>query len=162
MLWLGYFLLVHIPTLAKREVARFLKKVASQVPGLHVVDVDIPVDMLCKDDHKLDQVALGREFHVSLGRTVPIRVHQIDSVVTMLRQKLQAQRWFDQSFQYMRSSSIPKSKFPFIFLIYFFLWLQTSYWIDFGRWEVFVNDDKTRSFLSLEVIAGGLAEVFAS
>lgn len=97
-------------------MARVLKKFASQVPGFHVVDVDVPVDMLCKDDHKLDQVALGREFHISLGRTVPIRVHQIDSVVTMLRQKLQAQRQLDSSFHHMRSSSIPKSKFNNIFL----------------------------------------------
>ncbi|XP_027107272.1 uncharacterized protein [Coffea arabica] len=68
----------------------------------------------------------GREFHISLGRTVPIRVHQRDSVLTMLRQKLQ---------------------------------FQKMYWIDFAKWVVFVNDDFTRSFLSMEVIAGGLAEV---
>lgn len=96
------------------------------MPGLHVVDADVPLDILCKDDHKLEQVALGREFHISLGRTVPIRVHQIDSVVAMLRQKLQ---------------------------------FQKGYWIDFNKWEVFVNDDKTRTFLSLEVVTGGLAEI---
>ncbi|KAJ4839960.1 hypothetical protein Tsubulata_047350, partial [Turnera subulata] len=108
------------------EVALFLKKISSVVPGLHVVDADVPLDILCKDDQKLEQVAVGREFHVSLGRTVPIRVHQIDSVVAMLRQKLQAQK---------------------------------RYWIDFSKWEVFVNDDRTRSFLSIEVLTGGLAEI---
>ncbi|PQM39470.1 U6 snRNA phosphodiesterase [Prunus yedoensis var. nudiflora] len=92
----------------------------------HAVDVDIPLEILRKDEHKLEQVALGREFHISLGRTVPIRVHQIDSLVTMLRQKLQIQR---------------------------------RYWIDFSKWEVFVNDDHTRSFVSIEVIAAGLAEI---
>lgn len=111
-------LVVRIPTMAKREVTRVLKNVASQVPGFHVVDVDIPIDMLCKDDHKLDQVALGREFHISLGRTVPIRVHQIDSVVTMLRQKLQAQRRLDSFFHYMCSSYIPSSNFIHLFNIF--------------------------------------------
>ncbi|KAM2721815.1 hypothetical protein EV2_042834 [Malus domestica] len=73
-------------------MALFLNKLASLVPGLHAVDVDFLLDILRKDEHKLEQVALGREFHISLGRTVPIRVHQIDSLVTMMRQKLQIQR----------------------------------------------------------------------
>ena len=77
----------------------FLKKLSRLVPGLYVVDVDIPLDILTKDDDKLEQVALGREFHISLGRTVPIRVHQIDSVVAMLRQKLQFQRRLDYIFR---------------------------------------------------------------
>ncbi|KAB2596535.1 U6 snRNA phosphodiesterase-like [Pyrus ussuriensis x Pyrus communis] len=101
-------------------MALFLNKLASLVPGLHAVDVDVPLDILRKDEHKLEQVALGREFHISLGRTVPIRVHQIDSLVT---------------------------------------WLQRRYWIDFSKWEVFVNDDQTRTFVSIEVIAAGSAEI---
>lgn len=84
--------IVYIPSVPKKDMALFLKRVARIVPGLHVVDVDVPLDILCKDDAKLEQVALGREFHISLSRTVPIRVHQIDSVVTMLRQRLQFQR----------------------------------------------------------------------
>lgn len=107
-------------------MALFLNRLSSLVPGLHAVDVDVPLDVLCKDEHKLEQVALGREFHISLGRTVPIRVHQIDSLVAMLRQKLQTHR---------------------------------RYWIDFSKWEVFVNDDHTRSFVSVEVITAGLAEI---
>ena len=93
--------IVYIPSSPKKGLAQFLKKVASLVPGLHVVDVDIPLNILCKDDNKLEQIALGREFHISLGRTVPIRVHQIDSVVTMLRQKLQFQRRSDYLFQFI-------------------------------------------------------------
>lgn len=123
---LHVYIPVHIPSEVKKELVQFLRKVTSLVPGLHVVDADIPLNMLLKDDQKLVQVALGREFHISLGRTVPLRVHQIDSVVTMLRQKLQ---------------------------------LQKRYWIDFSKWEVFVNDDQTRSFLSLEIIKGGLTEI---
>lgn len=76
----------------KKELAQFLKKVSSIAPGLHVVDVDIPFHSLCQDDSKLEQLALGRKFHISLARTVPIRVHQIDSILAMLHQKLQSQK----------------------------------------------------------------------
>ncbi|XWS37005.1 hypothetical protein CRYUN_Cryun19dG0006300 [Craigia yunnanensis] len=123
---LHVYIPVYIPSTSKKEMGQFLKRVASLVPDLHVVDIDVPLNTLCKEELKLEQVALGREFHISLGRTIPIRVHQIDSIVTMLRQRLQ----------------FPK-----------------RYWIDFNKWEVFVNDDQTRSFLSLEVVTGGLAEI---
>ncbi|KAE8663348.1 phytochelatin synthetase family protein [Hibiscus syriacus] len=123
---LHVYIPVFIPSVSKKEMGQFLKKVSSFVPGLHVVDIDVPLNVLCKEEHKLEQVDLARKFHISLGRTVPIRVHQIDSIVTMLRQKLQ---------------------------------FQKRYWIDFNKWEVFVNDDKSRTFLSLEVVTGGLAEV---
>lgn len=36
---------------------------------------------------------------------------------------------------------------------------RSRYWIDFDKWEVFINDEGTRTFLSLEVTGGGLAEV---
>ncbi|MCL7039569.1 hypothetical protein MKW94_009215 [Papaver nudicaule] len=123
---LHVFIPVSIPPTSMKNLALFLKRIAKVVPDLHVVDVDIPLSILCKDDQKLEQVALGREFHISLGRTVPIRVHQIDSILAMLRHKL----------------SSPK-----------------QYWIDFDKWDVFVNDVQTRSFLAMEVVAGGLAEV---
>ncbi|KAL6541685.1 hypothetical protein OROGR_011171 [Orobanche gracilis] len=90
---------VTIPLAQRKELALFVKRVASMV---------------------------GREFHVSLGRTVPIRVHQRDSIMAMLRQRLQSRR---------------------------------RYWFDFNKWEVFVNDDRTRTFLSIEVTTGGLAEI---
>ncbi|KAL5973783.1 hypothetical protein ACLOJK_030440 [Asimina triloba] len=31
--------------------------------------------------------------------------------------------------------------------------------MDFSQWEAFVNDDKTRTFLSMEITAGGLSEI---
>jgi len=83
---------VNISSPTKKELSAFLKKVSSRVPNLNVVDVDVPLNILCQNDEKLEQVALGREFHISLGRTVPIRVHQIDSVISMLKQKLHIQR----------------------------------------------------------------------
>ncbi|XP_078148236.1 U6 snRNA phosphodiesterase-like protein [Carex rostrata] len=36
---------------------------------------------------------------------------------------------------------------------------QRQYWIEFDKWEVFVNDDSTRSFLSLEITGTGLQEI---
>lgn len=122
---LHVFIPVHIPPTTRKRLANYMKKIASAVPDLYSVDVDIALNELCKDDQKLEQILLGREFHISLGRTVPIQVHQIDSIVAMLRQKLQSQR----------------------------------YWIEFNKWDVFVNDDLTRSFISLEVTGGGLSEI---
>ncbi|KAL6580656.1 hypothetical protein OROMI_008680 [Orobanche minor] len=109
---------VTIPLAQRKELALFLKRVASVVGELHVVDIDILLSNLIKDEQKFDQVVIGREFHVSLGRAIPIRVHQRDSIMAMLRQRLQSRR---------------------------------RYWIDFNKWEVFVNDDGTRTFLSIEV-----------
>lgn len=37
--------------------------------------------------------------------------------------------------------------------------LENRYWMEFDKWEVFVNDDSTRSFLSLEITGTGLQEV---
>lgn len=83
---------VFIPPSSRKQLVQFLKNVAALVPDLHTVDVDIPLSTLLKEENKFEQLALGREFHISLGRTVPIRVHQRDSVLTMLRQKLESQR----------------------------------------------------------------------
>ncbi|KZV42720.1 hypothetical protein F511_10428 [Dorcoceras hygrometricum] len=123
---LHVYIPVIVPSAQRKDISLFLKRVARLLPVLHVVDVDVPLRDLIKDDQKFDQVVLGREFHVSLGRTVPIRVHQRDSMVGMLRQRLQSHR---------------------------------RYCIDFTKWVVFVNDDYTRTFLSLEVTAGGLTEM---
>lgn len=83
---------VVIPFAIRKELAPVIKRVSSIIPGLHVVDADIPLSDICRDDQRLEQVVLGREFHISLGRTVPIRAHQIESIVLMLRQKLQSQK----------------------------------------------------------------------
>ncbi|KAK4769934.1 hypothetical protein SAY87_030466 [Trapa incisa] len=123
---LHVYIPVHILGPQRSQIILFIKRIAAAVPDLFVVDSDIPLDLLCKDDLKLEQAVLCKEFHISLGRTVPIRVHQIDSVITMLRQKLQSQKRF---------------------------------FIDFSKWEVFVNDNQTRTFLSLEVTRRGLAEI---
>ncbi|PIN05692.1 hypothetical protein CDL12_21763 [Handroanthus impetiginosus] len=123
---LHLYIPVTIPLAPRKELALFLKRVAAAVRELNAVDIDVPLSNLIKDEQKFDQVVLGREFHVSLGRTVPIRLHQRDSMVGMLRQRLRSHK---------------------------------RYWIDFNKWEVFVNDECTRTFLSMEVTTGGLAEI---
>ncbi|XP_015067905.1 U6 snRNA phosphodiesterase [Solanum pennellii] len=123
---LHVYIPVYIPSATRKGLVRFLKKVTAIVPTLYAVDVDVPLSGLLKDEALLEKVVLGREFHISLGRTVPLRVHQINSVVSMLRQRLQFQR---------------------------------RYLIDFNKWEIFVNDDSTRTFMSLEVLEGGLAQI---
>uniref|UniRef100_A0A0D9VIY8 U6 snRNA phosphodiesterase 1 n=1 Tax=Leersia perrieri TaxID=77586 RepID=A0A0D9VIY8_9ORYZ len=117
---------VVIPSEARKHVAHVMKRAASFVPDLYTVDADYALSELCKDEQKLDRVLLSREFHVSLGRTVAIQVHQIESLVAMLRQKFRSQQ---------------------------------RYWMDFNKWEHFINDDCTRSFLSLEVTSTGLPEI---
>nr|GMC89927.1 U6 snRNA phosphodiesterase [Ipomoea batatas] len=122
----NFAIIVHIPSASRKELAQFLERVTALVPGLNAVDVDVPLSSLMRENSKLEQVALGREFHISLGRTVPVRVHQINSIVSMFRQRLHSQK---------------------------------RYWINFDKWEIFVNDDCTRTFLSLEVVKGGLSEI---
>jgi hypothetical protein len=41
-----------------------------------------------------------------------------------------------------------------------FIHVELRYWMEFNKWEHFVNDDCTRSFLSLKVTRTGLPEVF--
>lgn len=48
-------------------------------------------------------------------------------------------------------------EFVLLNLMAFLVW--DRYWIDFNKWEVFVNDEGTRTFLSMEVTTGGKAEV---
>jgi hypothetical protein len=83
---------VVIPFDARKQLTLVMRRVASLVPDLYAVDADYALSELCKDEQKLEKVLLGREFHVSLGRTVGIQVDQIDSLVAMLRQKFQSQQ----------------------------------------------------------------------
>ena len=75
----------------------------------------------------------------------------------MLRQKLQFQRRSDDLFSYMNFTVVVKLDITIFHINTIFL--GGRYLIDFSKWEVFVNDDHTRTFLSMEVITGGLAEV---
>lgn len=47
-----------------------------------------------------------------------------------------------------------------ILFLLLLLTMDNRYWMEFNKWEVFVNDELTRSFLSLEVTGEGLLEVY--
>jgi hypothetical protein len=94
---------VIIPVDARKQLTLVMRRAASLVPDLYAVDADYALSELCKDEQKLERVLLGREFHVSLGRTVGIQVDQIDSLVAMLRQKFQSQQRLAFSQKFMLS-----------------------------------------------------------
>ncbi|KAJ0970650.1 hypothetical protein J5N97_018609 [Dioscorea zingiberensis] len=58
---------VLIQRMVKKQLVLFVKRIAPVIPSLYVVDADIPVSELSKDEEKLEKVLLGREFHISLG-----------------------------------------------------------------------------------------------
>ncbi|EFJ23408.1 hypothetical protein SELMODRAFT_442940 [Selaginella moellendorffii] len=125
---------VNIPvpvTLGARNVLEsLLGKASSMMPQLRGMDDDIVVSFKRRDTTSRSNadsgIQLAKEFHISLSRTVPIRVHQIDTLIPLLRHKFESQKRF---------------------------------WIEFGRWEVYLNDDRSRTFLGLEVVSGGLSDI---
>ncbi|PWZ24619.1 U6 snRNA phosphodiesterase [Zea mays] len=148
---------VVIPSDARKQLALSMKRAASLVPDLYAVDADYALSELCKDEQKLEKVLLSREFHVSLGRPVAVQVHQIDSFIAMLRQKFQPQQQLGYSclvfFFVLFNFCISLS------LMEIFIHVEQRYWMEFNKWEHFVNDDCTRSFVSLEVTRTGLPEI---
>eukprot|EP00250_Pteridium_aquilinum_P001528 c11723_g1_i1 orf=248-1189(+) len=124
----NYSLHVYIPvplsTTAKRQLEPLMKRafsIASELKPLEIELLSHPPSA-----HTIPELKLAKEYHLSLSRTVPIRVHQINSIVAMLQHKFECQKGF---------------------------------WLDLDQWEVFVNDEQTRSFLSLEVLGKGLSEI---
>ncbi|KAG6405189.1 hypothetical protein SASPL_132775 [Salvia splendens] len=94
--------LVYFPVLSRREKQPFFSAAMNE---LLVVDVNISLCNLIGVEQKLTQAVLGREFHVSLGKTVPTQVHQRDSQVAMLRQKLQSHMryWYRMNFAKLKA-----------------------------------------------------------
>lgn len=121
---LHVYIPVPLSSIAKRKLEPLMKKALSISPELEPMDIDSPSHSThaCMS-HELK---LAKEYHISLSRTVPIRIHQIDSIVAMLRHNFESQK---------------------------------GYWLELDQWEVFVNDDQTRSFLSLEVLDRGSSEI---
>jgi len=122
----NYALHVYVPVTltasTQTKLAPYLQKAVSLFPGLKTMEDDDPSASV----KSKQGIKLATEFHISLGRTVPIRIHQVDTMVHMLRRKFEGQKRF---------------------------------WVEFSSWEVFVNDDRTRSFLSIEVVATGYSEI---
>ncbi|KAH7286994.1 hypothetical protein KP509_32G032100 [Ceratopteris richardii] len=116
----NYALHVYIPVplsaLSKWQLEPLIKKAYSIAPELKSMEMD----------EQSQELKLSKEYHISLSRTVAVRLHQINSIVTMLQNKFERQKGF---------------------------------WFELNRWELFINDEKTRSFLSLEVVGKGLVEI---
>ncbi|KAL3700233.1 hypothetical protein R1sor_018255 [Riccia sorocarpa] len=113
---------VTIPSHARGRVLPLVERAFRRFPKLRPLD-DGGVDV-CPDPGMTSK--LDGEYHVSLSRTVPVRMHQIESIVSKLRRRLAS---------------------------------QNRYFIEFGSWEVFTNDERTRTFLSLEVVTASASEV---
>ncbi|KAL2620469.1 hypothetical protein R1flu_000674 [Riccia fluitans] len=119
---LHVYIPVTIPSYARSRVLPLLEKAFKRFPKLcSVEDGSANASPNCALASKLKE-----EYHISLSRTVPVRVHQIESIVSMLRRRLLS---------------------------------QNRYFVEFGSWEVFTNDEKTRTFLSLEIVAAGVLEM---
>ncbi|CAK9870110.1 unnamed protein product [Sphagnum jensenii] len=116
---LHVFIPVALSTVVRSKLVPYLRKAAELFPGLQSMEEDFV-------SPSPRGISLANEYHISLGRTVPIRIHQIDTIVSMLRNKFRGQKQF---------------------------------WMEFGSWEVFINDEHTRSFLSLEIVAVGNPEI---
>lgn len=124
----NYALHVYIPvplsSAAKRQLEPLMKKAFSIASELKPMEIDLLSHP--SSAHMSHEPKLAKEYHLSLSRTVPIRVHQINSIVAMLQHKFECQKGF---------------------------------WLELDQWEVFVNDEQTRSFLSLEVVGQGLSKI---
>ncbi|KAH8932592.1 hypothetical protein BDL97_19G081300 [Sphagnum fallax] len=116
---LHVFIPVALSTVVRSKLVPYLRKAAELFPGLQSMEEDFV-------SPSPRGISLANEYHISLGHTVPIRIHQIDTIVSMLRNKFRGQKQF---------------------------------WMEFGSWEVFINDEHTRSFLSLEIVAVGNPEI---
>ncbi|KAG6543184.1 hypothetical protein Mapa_015433 [Marchantia paleacea] len=119
---LHVYIPVTVPSNAKSKILPLFERAAKRFPDLHLLG-DESADVSAKGAFISK---FGGEYHISLSRTVAVRVHQIDSVVSMLRRRFSS---------------------------------QNRYFAEFGSWEVFTNDERTRTFLSLEVIKAGVCEM---
>eukprot|EP00249_Psilotum_nudum_P017833 c26513_g1_i1 orf=686-1789(-) len=127
----NYALHVYIPvplsSITKRRLEPLIKRASVLAPELQ--SMNVPLYSQCLESKSFlspQGIRLANEYHLSLSRTVPIRIHQIDSVVSMLRQKF---------------------------------YNQKRYWMEFVKWDAFVNDEQTRSFLALEILSTGSSQI---
>lgn len=98
--WLPKHLLYAVPlsSAARHQLEPVTKKISDLAPALQSMEVEVPLFLPAyvksKDPSISHGLKLAKEYHISLSRTVPIRIHQIDSIVAMLRHKLVSQkRW---------------------------------------------------------------------
>lgn len=67
-----------------------MKKAFSIASELKTMEIDLLNHP--SSAHMSHEPKLAKEYHLSLSRTVPIRVHQINSIVAMLQHKFECQK----------------------------------------------------------------------
>lgn len=75
---------------AKRQLEPLMKKAFSIASELKPMEIDLLSHPTSA--HLSREPKLAQEYHLSLSRTVPIRVHQINSIVAMLQHKFECQK----------------------------------------------------------------------
>ncbi|CAM6101406.1 unnamed protein product [Calypogeia fissa] len=129
---LHVYIPVTLPSYASNEVRQLIQRALKAYPGLRVLEEDLAEPSVGDyggmevHSRSSERLKLDMEYHISLSRTVPIRIHHIESITSMLRRKFSS---------------------------------QNRYLAGFDSWEVFTNDEKTRTFLSLEITTAGLLEI---
>lgn len=126
---LHVYIPVNISSIAEKQLAPSIKKAGMLVPELYGIDTDLP---LCSAYLKSND---GAQVHAP----VLARQYHISLSRTVAIRKHQIDSIVAMLRHKLRS--------------------QKRYWIEFGKWEVFINDDQTRSFLAMEVTTGGLSEI---
>ena len=79
---------VLLSSITKARLEPFVKEAFSIAPELQLVESDTP--SFSRQDGM--SPCLAKEYHISLSRTVPILIHQIDSIVSMLQNKFDCQK----------------------------------------------------------------------
>lgn len=90
---LHIYIPVPLSSIVRRQLDPLISKACTLVPELESMEIDLPSHLAhMKSKHIHYSLKLATEFHISLSRTVPIRIHQIDSIVPMLRHKFASQK----------------------------------------------------------------------
>ncbi|BBM97687.1 U6 snRNA phosphodiesterase [Marchantia polymorpha subsp. ruderalis] len=96
---LHVYIPVTVPSNAKSKILPLFERAVKLFTDLHLLGDEI-VDVSAKG---ASISKFGGEYHISLSRTVAVRVHQIDSVVSMLRRRFSSQnRCISRFLQSMR------------------------------------------------------------
>ena len=82
---------VLLSSITKARLEPFMKEAFSIAPELQLVESDTP-SFSRQDGRSPSSLSLAKEYHISLSRTVPILIHQIDSIVSMLQNKFDCQK----------------------------------------------------------------------
>ena len=110
---------VLLSSITRARLEPFVKEAFSIAPELQLVESDTP-SFSRQDGRTPCNLSLAKEYHISLSRTVPVLIHQIDSIVSMLQNKFDCQKGSVIYFSILNEGMnicLP----PFMFLIIYLL-----------------------------------------